>query len=499
MRSRPHDHVVDHVPGRARRDGSRRRGVLGAASLVGALVLAGPAGAQGLTRTLSTTLGSATSAATGPTSAVVNPAAAAVTTPVGTAVTNAATNAAINPATGAATGAVGALGGMASLRGTVDAAGALAGNVVQVVPTTLSGNTANVSALNGSLLSGSALNGNSTLSGNSALNGTSALNGSLLNGVSALNGSLDGNLSGNSVLDGNGATQTTSTQTTSTQATNAPTTTTNTQVANDVRANGPGGGTTRGAGNPVQIVNVAAGTRADAAVNLAQLNDALAGLPLRGTNTSSLAVSVASGADALAVGYGAQAGGGTSLAVGTNAAAGGTDAVAIGANASANQANAVAIGAGARTTRAGQVAVGTAASTYTLAGLPSDASRAAQSGPTQFVTTDGNGNLAGSGYGPSSIATLSNRVDTIGQYAAETRREAREGVATALAMPTASMPSAPGRTSWVANSATYRGAWAGGVALAHRLPTPVPLALMVGYAYGGDGSHGVRAGLGGEF
>ena len=62
-----------------------------------------------------------------------------------------------------------------------------------------------------------------------------------------------------------------------------------------------------------------------------------------------------------------------------------------------------------------------------------------------------------------------------------------------------SMPSAPGRTSWVANSATYKGAWAGGMALAHRLDTAVPLALSVGYAYGGDNSHGVRAGLGREF
>ena len=243
-------------------------------------------------------------------------------------------------------------------------------------------------------------------------------------------------------------------------------------------------------------------------------------LPIRGNNTSSFPLPTAGGADALAAGYGASAGGASATALGTQANAAGDGSIAIGRSASATQANAIAIGPGARTTRANQVAIGNGSNTYTFGGIGSAQSAAAQSGETRFVTSDAAGNLATSGYGPSTIAGLGSRLDSaegrlggvearvgtlesrtnaLSQYSTETRREARQGVATALAMPTASMPSAPGRTSWVLNSATYRGEWAGGAALSHRLPTAVPLAINVGYAYGGDGSHGVRAGLGGEF
>ncbi|WP_246687928.1 hypothetical protein [Methylobacterium sp. WL93] len=243
-------------------------------------------------------------------------------------------------------------------------------------------------------------------------------------------------------------------------------------------------------------------------------------LPIRGNNVSQFPLPVAGGADALAAGYGATAGGVSATALGTEANAAGDGSIAIGRSASATQANTIAIGPGAQTTRTNQVAIGNGSNTYTLGGITSAQSAAAQNGATQFVTTDAAGNLATSGYGPSTIAGLGSRLDSaegriggvesrvgalesrtnaLSQYTTETRREARQGVATALAMPTASMPSAPGRTTWVLNSATYRGEWAGGAALSHRLPTAVPLAINVGYAYGGDGGHGVRAGLGGEF
>ena len=60
----------------------------------------------------------------------------------------------------------------------------------------------------------------------------------------------------------------------------------------------------------------------------------------------------------------------------------------------ATHANAMALGAGAVTTRPNQIAMGGANSTYTMAGIASDDSRAAQSGPLQVVTSDANGNLA---------------------------------------------------------------------------------------------------------
>ena len=147
--------------------------------------------------------------------------------------------------------------------------------------------------------------------------------------------------------------------------------------------------------------------------------------------------------------------------------------MALGNGAAANQANTIAIGANVKTTQANQVAIGNSANTYRLAGIASQASAAAQSGATAFVTTDANGNLAASAYGPSTIAGLGNRIDSVQaqvnnleaktdsvqRYAIQTRKEARQGVAMAIAMATAPMPSAPGKTTWATNGATYRGEW----------------------------------------
>ena len=84
-------------------------------------------------------------------------------------------------------------------------------------------------------------------------------------------------------------------------------------------------------------------------------------------------------------------------------AGGRSNAVALGTSSSAAFANSTAIGAGAVTTQANQVAIGTAASTYTLPGITSAASLAAQVGPTSVVTTDAAGNLAATPF--SGLAT----------------------------------------------------------------------------------------------
>ena len=60
----------------------------------------------------------------------------------------------------------------------------------------------------------------------------------------------------------------------------------------------------------------------------------------------------------------------------------------IGTLSSAAFANSTAIGNGASTTRANQQSFGTATNTYTMAGLKSAASLAAQTGPVRVVTTD---------------------------------------------------------------------------------------------------------------
>jgi hypothetical protein len=96
--------------------------------------------------------------------------------------------------------------------------------------------------------------------------------------------------------------------------------------------------------------------------------------------------------------------GNNSFALGNNTITA-DNAVAIGSGNTLAQNNTVAIGQGVTTSRADQVAIGTAANTYTLPGLASAASLAAQVGPTNFITTDANGNLAASPFGTGSFAS----------------------------------------------------------------------------------------------
>jgi autotransporter adhesin len=149
--------------------------------------------------------------------------------------------------------------------------------------------------------------------------------------------------------------------------------------------------------------------------------------------------SVASGDHTAAIGSGAQAGADGGTAVGSHAAASGTnssafgrDSVASGANstalgsgANASHANSTAIGAGAVTTRDNQVAIGTASNTYTMAGITSEASRAAQGTPVGVVTSDAQGNLATMNLDDffTPVTELSRGVD-----------RAQEGVAMAIAL-----------------------------------------------------------------
>jgi hypothetical protein len=157
-------------------------------------------------------------------------------------------------------------------------------------------------------------------------------------------------------------------------------------------------------------------------------------------------------------------------------------------------------GARARATSAAEI--GDANTIYRLAGIPSAASLAAQVGPTSLVTTDANGNLAATPLAgvasAASVAALSNSVTGLQQYAIDSRREARQGIAGAMAMATAPLPSAPGRLTYIANGATFRGEFAAGGSIAYRLDTAHPLALTGGASIAGGGNIGVRAGIMGE-
>jgi hypothetical protein len=169
--------------------------------------------------------------------------------------------------------------------------------------------------------------------------------------------------------------------------------------------------------------NVAIGSRANASGS--------------GTNNTAVGTnSVATGANSSAFGNGAQALGTRSVAIGDNTSVTGTNGVAMGTGASANFDNSAAIGAGATATRANQQVFGTTANTYTMPGITSSASRAAQSGPVQVVTSDGAGNLATSslaGLGLASnadIAGINARLDNLTVQS----NKATTGVAMAFAM-----------------------------------------------------------------
>jgi hypothetical protein len=77
---------------------------------------------------------------------------------------------------------------------------------------------------------------------------------------------------------------------------------------------------------------------------------------------------------------------------------------AIGPNATAGFDNSAAFGNGATATRANQQVFGTVTNTYTMSGITSDTSKAAQGKPTHLVTSNSGGDLAA--YTPSQLGLV---------------------------------------------------------------------------------------------
>jgi trimeric autotransporter adhesin len=69
-----------------------------------------------------------------------------------------------------------------------------------------------------------------------------------------------------------------------------------------------------------------------------------------------------------------------------------------------------------------------------MSGIASAASLAAQTGPTSFVTSDANGNLATTAFNPQSLTTLQSQVTSLQSQVLDNRLEARTGTAVALAV-----------------------------------------------------------------
>jgi len=120
------------------------------------------------------------------------------------------------------------------------------------------------------------------------------------------------------------------------------------------------------------------------------------GADAKSSGTLSFAIgptSQATATQAMALGTGAKATANFSYAIGLSAQANGVNSLSLGAFAVAGHDRSTAIGYQATTTRADQIMIGTNTRTYTLPGLPTAASNAAQSGSKFYVTVDANGNL----------------------------------------------------------------------------------------------------------
>jgi trimeric autotransporter adhesin len=146
------------------------------------------------------------------------------------------------------------------------------------------------------------------------------------------------------------------------------------------------------------------------------------------------------------------------------------------------------------------MAFGTASNTYKMPGITSAASLAAQSGPTSFVTTDANGNLAATSLNVPNIAGLNANVAALQQGVAVLQEnlqhglnQAYEGTAVAIAMSGSALPDRK-RFAITSNWGNFRGTNAMSFIAQARISDNLVAnaAFAGGFQYGGIGT---RAGL----
>jgi autotransporter adhesin len=75
----------------------------------------------------------------------------------------------------------------------------------------------------------------------------------------------------------------------------------------------------------------------------------------------------------------------------------------------------------------------------------------------------------------------------------------KQGIASAVAIANAPMPSKPGGVSYAVNGATFRGEYAVGGSMSYRLNTQAPMSVNVGFSYAGGKNNSARVGVAGEF
>jgi len=233
-----------------------------------------------------------------------------------------------------------------------------------------------------------------------------------------------------------------------------------------------------------------------------------------GNGAIAIGASQSTGVNSIAIGNGAVATGSVAVgaaasaanggaAFGDSATATGLNATAIGPGASATFANSSAIGAGATATAPNQMAFGTASNTYVAPGITSAASKAAQSGPLEIVTSDAGGHLAtntAAGLGLASLTDINAINSQIGGI--NTRLNDLDG-RTTKALNGVSMAFAMGGTPWLLPTerfavsmdwGTFQGTNAVALNAALRVGTNVQANGGLAYGANGGGAGG-RAGV----
>jgi autotransporter adhesin len=201
--------------------------------------------------------------------------------------------------------------------------------------------------------------------------------------------------------------------------------------------------------------------------------------------------SAASADFATAVGRLANAAGVSSSAIGDRSNATAAGATAIGTQATATGINSVALGAGSIADQDDTVSVGAAGAERRVVNVAAGVSATDAVNVSQL-------NAALSSFA-GDLSGLSSEIGTLFDLRDRDRRDMRQGVATAIAIAPASMPSAPGKLAYSVNGARFRGENAVGGSFSYRLNSSTPIAVGVGFSYAGNKNNGLRIGLSGEF
>ncbi|QUP56400.1 hypothetical protein GO998_22175 (plasmid) [Ralstonia syzygii] len=265
------------------------------------------------------------------------------------------------------------------------------------------------------------------------------------------------------------------------------------------------GNVTLGGGNAsagTAIHNVAAGTADTDAVNVRQMNAAIAGVQ-KVSNTSdpmfvadgdrAVKRAIAKGTHATAMGAAASAGGDQSIAAGHNAQSGGDSSIAMGANAKATANHAVAMGDGSVANRANTMSVGSAGNerqiTNVAAGVQgTDAVNVSQLSQTVYAAV---GDLPA---GTTAKQYTDEQVGMVRQGVNQVARGAYSGIAAATAL--TMIPDVDqGKTIAVGiGAASYKGYQAVALGASARIAQNLKAKMGVGYS-----SEGTTVGVGASY